>query len=81
MVTLQLRQFVVQPGQRIQFHGIDWAEFEAILDELGDRRSSRIFYCQGVMELRQPSCNEEKLKGLIGDTVKILLEELDIDHE
>jgi Uma2 family endonuclease len=81
MVTLRLRQLVLQPGQRIQLQGIDWAEFEAILDELGDRRSSRIAYCQGVMELRQPSCHEEKLKGLIGDTVKILLEERDIDHE
>jgi Uma2 family endonuclease len=81
MVMLQFRQLVVQPGQRIQLQGIDWAEFEAIVDELGDRRSSRVAYSQGVLELRKPSCYEEKLKSLIGDCAKVLLEELDIEHE
>jgi Uma2 family endonuclease len=81
MVTLQLRQLVVQPGQRIQLQGIDWAEFEAILDELGERRSSRIAYFDTVLEIRMPLPKHEKAKILIGDVVKILLEELDIDHE
>ncbi len=39
MVMLQLRQLVVQPGQRITLQDVDWAEFEAILEELGDRPS------------------------------------------
>lgn len=38
MVTIQIQQLVVQPGQRIQLRDVDWAEFEAILAELGDRR-------------------------------------------
>lgn len=37
MVMLQLRQLVVQPGQRIQLQDVNWNEFEAILHELGDR--------------------------------------------
>jgi Uma2 family endonuclease len=81
MVMLQLRQLVVQPGQRIQLQGIDWAEFEAIMDELGDRRSSRIAYFDQVLEIRMPLPEHERAKVLIGDVVKILLEELDIDNE
>jgi hypothetical protein len=42
MVMLQLRQLVVQPGKRIALQDVDWAEFEAILEELGDRRPSRM---------------------------------------
>ena len=44
MVMLQLRQLVVQPGQRIQLQDVVWSEFEAILDELGDKRACRIAY-------------------------------------
>lgn len=81
MVTLQLQQLIVYPGQRIQLRDVDWNEFEAILDELGEKRSSRIAYSNGVLEIRMPLPKHEKAKVLIGDMVKILLEELDIDNE
>jgi Uma2 family endonuclease len=81
MVTLQLRQLVVQPGQRIQLQDVSWPEFEAILDELGDQRACRIAYRDQVLEMRMPSPEHEVDKELIGDMVKILLEELDIDNE
>jgi Uma2 family endonuclease len=81
MVTLQLRQLVVHPGQRIQLQDVNWPEFEAILDELGDKRACRIAYSDGVLEIRMPLPKHEKAKVLIGDMVKILLEELDLDNE
>lgn len=80
MVTLQLRQVVIQPGQRIQLQ-VSWKEFEAILQELGDKRACRIAYSDGILEIRMPLPKHEKAKVLIGDMVKILLEELDIDNE
>jgi Uma2 family endonuclease len=81
MVTLQLRQLIVQPGQCLQVEDVSWKEFEAILDELGDHRACRIAYSDGVLEIRMPSPKHERAKVLIGDMVKILLEELDIDNE
>jgi Uma2 family endonuclease len=81
MVMLQLQQLVVQPGQRIALQNVDWAEFERILEELGDRRNSRIAYFGNMLEIRMPLPKHEKVKVLIGDMVKILLEELDIDNE
>lgn len=81
MVTLQLRQVVIYPGEKINLHDVDWAEFEAILAELGDRRASRIAYCDRTLEIRMPLPEHEVDKELIGDMVKILLEERDIDAE
>lgn len=81
MVTLQLRQLIVQPGQRVHFQNVDWDEFEAILEELGDRRASRIAYAQSILEIRMPLPKHEKAKVILGYIVKILLEELDIPHE
>jgi hypothetical protein len=42
MVTLQLRQLDIPPGQRLLLHDVGWDEFEAILTELGEHRGSRI---------------------------------------
>jgi Uma2 family endonuclease len=81
MVTVQLRQLVVKPGQCIQLQDVNWVEFEAILEELGDRRPSRIAYAKNILEIHMPLPKHEKAKVLIGDMVKILLEELDIDSE
>ncbi|OUC14333.1 MAG: hypothetical protein B0A82_12655 [Alkalinema sp. CACIAM 70d] len=81
MVTLQLQQLVVHPGQCIQLREVSWEEFEAILRELGDTRSSRIAYSQGVLDIRMPLPEHEVAKELLGDMVKILLEELDLDSE
>jgi Uma2 family endonuclease len=70
MVTLELRQLVVQPGQSIQLQDINWNEFEAILEELGDKRASRIAYSDRVLEIRMPLPAHEVDKELIGDMVK-----------
>ncbi|MBD2506500.1 Uma2 family endonuclease [Nostoc muscorum FACHB-395] len=81
MVTLQLRQLSVPPGHRVILHDVSWQEFEAILEELGNHRASRLAYSQGTLEMRMPLPKHEKAKVIIGDLVKILLEELEIDCE
>ncbi len=81
MVTLQLRQISVPPGHRLLLHDVKWQEFEAILEELGEHRGSRIAYSHGTLEIRMPLPEHEFNKEIIGDMVKILLEELEIDRE
>ena len=44
MVTLQVRQLDVPPGQHVRFHDVSWSEFEEILVELGEHRASRVAY-------------------------------------
>lgn len=81
MVTLQLRQLDIPLGQRVLLHDVSWSEFEAILVEMGEARSARLAYSQGTLEIRMPLPEHEVDKELIGDLVKILLEELEIDCE
>jgi Uma2 family endonuclease len=80
-ITLQLRQLDVPPGQRLLVRDVDWLEFEAIVTELGDRRSARLAYNEKTLEIRMPTPEHEVDKGIVSDIVKILLEELEIDCE
>ena len=79
MVTLQLHQLDVPAGQRLLLHDISWTEFETILTELGDQRSTRIAYSNGLLEIMAPSPEHEADKEIIGDLLKALLEELDTE--
>lgn len=79
MVTIQLRQLDVPPGQRLLLHDVSWAEFEAILDELGEHRATRIAYDNGLLEIMAPLPEHESDKEIIGDLLKAFLEELDIE--
>lgn len=81
MVTIQLRQLTVPPGHRIILQNISWQEFEEILTELGENRASRLAYYQGNLEIKMPLPKHEVAKAIIGDLVKIILEELEIDCE
>lgn len=81
MVTLQLRQISVPPGHRVLFHEVSWSEFEAILEELGEHRASRVAYLNSTLEIRMPLPEHEKPKIIIGDLLKILLDELEINWE
>lgn len=78
-MQLQLNQLDVQPGQRVLLRNISWDEFEQILDELGESRASRLAYYKGMLEIMVPLAGHEDGKEIIGDLVKILLEELDIE--
>lgn len=81
MVTLQLRQLDVLPGQTLRIQDVSWDEFERILVELGEQRASRVAYSQGILEIRMPTPEHEVDKELIGDFVKLLLDELELDCE
>ncbi|MGD1704975.1 Uma2 family endonuclease [Dapis sp. BLCC M229] len=80
-VTLLLQQLTIPPGQRLLINNLKWAEFESVLEELGEHRSSRIAYDRGTLEIRMPTPKHEVDKELLGDVVKILLDELEIDCE
>ena len=79
MVTLQLQQLDIPPGQHLRLHNITWADFEAILDELGEHRSHRIAYQNRILDIMAPLPEHEDDKEIIGDLLKALLEELDIE--
>jgi Uma2 family endonuclease len=80
-MQLTLEQIIVQPGQQLLLKNISWQQFETILEELGEGRAARLSYSNGWLEIMVPLPEHEKDKEIIGDLVKILLEELGIDFE
>lgn len=78
-MLLKLKQITVPPGQRVLLSDVKWQEFEAILEDLGDRRVSRVAYDNGILEIMTPLPEHESNKKLVSDLVKAILEELDIE--
>lgn len=78
-MLLELRRIDVPPGQHIILQDVTWQEFETILEELGERRSSRLAYASGMLEIMMPSPEHEYEKEIVGDLIKALLEEIDIE--
>lgn len=78
-MLLELNQFVVKPGQQLLLKNVSWQMYENILEELGERRATKINYFQEILEIMTPLPEHEDDKVIIGDLVKALLEELDIE--
>jgi len=78
-MLLEVKKIIVPPGQKVILYDLSWDEFEAILVDLGESRSSRIAYDQGRLEIMTPLPEHEVNKEYLSDFVKVLLEELDIE--
>jgi len=82
MATLvQISQIQTLQGQSTILHDIDWQQFERILEDLGDKRATRIAYLHGVLEIKMPLPKHERVKVLICYFVQALLDEMQIDFE
>ena len=78
-MLLELEQIIVPPGQQLLLKNVTWQMYERILEEMGERRASRINYSQGTLEIMTPLPEHENDKVVIGDFIKALLEELDTE--
>ena len=78
-MLLEVNRITVPPGQTVVLENISWAEFEAILEDLGESRSARIAYDNGKLEIMTPLPEHEVNKVYLSNFVEILLEELDIE--
>ncbi len=78
-MLLDVKNINVPPGQKVLLYDVSWQEFAAILEELGDQRSARVAYDNEMIEIMTPLPEHEINKELIGDVIKLLLEELDIE--
>src|SRR4028119_1681676 len=78
-MQLELNQLIVPPGHQLLLKDVSWQMFEKILEELGETRAARVSYSKGMLEIMTPLAEHEDDKVIIGDLVKALLEELDIE--
>ncbi|OAB62802.1 hypothetical protein AY599_19385 [Leptolyngbya valderiana BDU 20041] len=78
-MQVSLKQIVLSPGQQLVMTDVTWQMYERILEEFGEKRSARINYSQGLLEIMVPLPEHEVSKVIIGDLIKALLEELNLE--
>lgn len=81
VVQIPLRRIQVPPGRQVLLQDVTWEELEAILQELGDHRSSRIAYFDGVLEIMTPLPEHEYFKQTISIAIEDIAETLELDYE
>lgn len=81
LVVKPVSQMQLAPGSVATIPNVSWQEFEAILEELGEKRSSRIAYNNGTLEIMVPLPEHERSKDLISDIIKILLKKIGKRYE
>lgn len=70
---------ILQAEQRVLLQNISWQFFESLLLELGDKRSSRLSYAQGNLEIMTPLWEHENPNRTIDRLINTLTEELNLD--
>jgi Uma2 family endonuclease len=78
-IATPLSQIELTPGSAMQISGVNWERYIALMQELGDTRSTRIAYANGVLEIRMPGQHHEVLNRALAAIVLTLAEELGYD--
>jgi Uma2 family endonuclease len=78
-IATPLSQIELTPGSAMQISGVNWESYIALMQELGDPRSTRIAYANGVLEIRMPGQHHEVLNRALAAIVLTLAEELGYD--
>ncbi|MEM8637289.1 MAG: Uma2 family endonuclease [Cyanobacteria bacterium P01_G01_bin.54] len=81
MVVTAQQQTPPKRADRVVLSNISWQQFEDLLAMLGDQRSSRLAYDSGYLEIMTPLPEHEYYRDVIGDAVKDMGDELDLDYE
>ncbi len=64
---------------RVVLRGVIWQTFKALMADIGEDRSCRIAYDQGLLEIRVPYEQHEEPKILIAEFVTATADELEIE--
>ncbi|MEM9266425.1 MAG: Uma2 family endonuclease [Cyanobacteria bacterium P01_F01_bin.13] len=71
----------VQRADRVVLNNISWEQFENLLYNLRDQCSVRLAYDNGSLEIMTPLPEHEHFKEVLGDAVKDIADELDLEYE
>ncbi len=76
---LEMDDFQGKVTQDIVLDQVSWQTFKALLTELGNHRSSRLTYHQGILQIKIPSKLHEIINRLLARIVTTLTEELSLN--
>jgi Uma2 family endonuclease len=75
-IATPLSNIELTPGSAMQISGVNWESYIALVQELGDTRSTRIAYTNGVLEIRMPGQQHESINRVLAAIALTLAEEL-----
>jgi Uma2 family endonuclease len=79
IIAIPIDRIELAPSSAITISGLTWKTYEALLDELGEARSTRIAYDRGVLEIRMPGEFHEIINRLLAKIIAMLAVELGIE--
>ncbi len=77
---LSQRWQLEDPEERWTISNVTWAQYEGLLDQLGDSLAYRVNYLDGVLEVVAPSRRHETGKTRIGTLLEIYFLETDVEY-
>jgi Uma2 family endonuclease len=66
--------------ERRMISNVSWADYEALLADLGDSNGYRVAYLDGVLEIMSPSRRHETGKSRIGNLLELYFIDNDIEY-
>ncbi len=73
-VTVPIQTIELTPGSQIIIPNLSWQDFEQILDDLGEKRSSRVTYYRGTLEIMSPLALHERPHRIIAYILTTILD-------
>jgi Uma2 family endonuclease len=79
VIATPISQIKLAPGSAMTIAGLTWKTYEALLQELGDDRPTRIAYDRGVLEIRMPGEPHEIINRLLAKIITMLAMEFGME--
>ncbi|WP_017318043.1 Uma2 family endonuclease [Mastigocladopsis repens] len=73
-VTIPIQAIKLAPGSQIAIHNLSWEDFERLLEDLGEKRKTRVTYYRGTLEIMSPLALHERPHRIIAYIITTILE-------
>ncbi|MDJ0618699.1 MAG: Uma2 family endonuclease [Calothrix sp. MO_192.B10] len=73
-VTIPIQAIELAPGSQIAIHNLSWQDFEQLLQDLGQKRNTRVAYYQGTLEIMSPLALHERPHRIIAYIITTILQ-------
>jgi len=73
-VMVPIQAIELTPGNSFSIHNLSWQDFEQILTDLGEKRSARVAYYKGTLEIMSPLAIHERPHRIIAYIITAILE-------
>lgn len=78
-IATPINQIELSPGSAIRINSVTWENYIILLQELGDNRSTRISYDNGILEIKMPGQPHEAANRVLAAIALTLAEEFGLD--